>query len=987
LYDTGSNISLLNYKIAKLLKLNEMTTESTLKTINGFSLANSRAMIEVRIGKITNNLEVLIIKNRQFSYDLLLGLDAIRKFSLIQDDNLKIHQRSRLGDDETTYKINFAEFDGFKEYVEHIPDFQQRNEILNVIQKYKRIFAIDKFDVGKVNTREAEIKLTENKYLASRPYKCSMPDEQEIRSQIKDLLQADLIEESDSPYSSPVTLAFKKEDGRKSRLCIDFRRLNKLIIPESQPFPTITDIIDKVVNCRYFSVLDINSAFWCITLKQEDREKTSFITKYGKFQFKVLPFGLKNAPAIFQRILANIIRRNNLDTFSVNYIDDILIFSTSWEEHISHLTKFMDAMRKEGFKLKLTKCRFASKSVKYLGHLIEENKVSPSNDNLIAIRNLKAPTDKSGVRSILGSINFYLKYIENSSQKLEPLHQLLRKNVPFEWTKECENVFQTIKDYLCSSPVLAIYDYHKPVYIDTDASYRGIGATLRQPQTNGLLQPVAYYSRKLSATELKMDVIHLECKAIKDAIKYWQYYLIGREFFVCTDHKPLENLTTKSRTDEILGDLVHYLSQFNFKIIYKRGKDNILADMLSRNPVLEYFTNEDIIQTVNLIELSDIQEDQEKNKMELETAKKTELHNGLVYKKIRQKSRVYISQTLGESLIDRAHVFYGHVGSAKLLNTLRKYYYFKNMDKLVKAFCETCTTCIQNKVRQRRAIGLMSKFGPASEPFEIMSLDTVGGFGGYHSTHRYMHLLVDHFSRYAWISTSTGQSAKDFIKFLKPIANKNRILILLTDQYSGINSDAFKTFLEEQGIQLVFTCFDCPQSNGLNERLNQTLVNRIRCKINSTKTRAWTSLAKECVVEYNRTVHSSTSFAPEYLLFGITSEICPIQHQSRLDTSLSEDRKRAFERSMKNFEINKSRVDKTRRRHIFLPGDEVYVANGNKLNRRKLSPVRVGPYKIIKQISSTFYELDCGKKKKASNFFHSTKLTPYTRSSQAEGEV
>lgn len=308
-----------------------------------------------------------------------------------------------MGENEKqNFKINFNKKTQ-KEDLNHIDNFEKEKQISQLIKKYEHIFAKNKFDVGKVKSREAEIKLIEEKFISARPYKCSIPDEQEIIRQIKELLKAGLIEESDSPYSSPVTLAYKKEDDRKSRLCIDFRKLNKIIIPESQPFPTITDIIDKVVNCKYFAVLDINSAFWGISLKKEDREKTSFITNYGKFQFKVLPFGLKNAPAIFQRILSGIIRRNNLDEFCINYIDDILIFSKNWDEHIQHIERFFTIITIEGFKLKLSKCLFGALSVKYLGHKIEENKVSPANENLIAIKNLPRPTDKSGVRSILGS--------------------------------------------------------------------------------------------------------------------------------------------------------------------------------------------------------------------------------------------------------------------------------------------------------------------------------------------------------------------------------------------------------------------------------------------------------------------------------------------------------------------------------------------------------------------------------------------------------
>uniref|UniRef100_A0A1B6CSL2 RNA-directed DNA polymerase n=1 Tax=Clastoptera arizonana TaxID=38151 RepID=A0A1B6CSL2_9HEMI len=697
------------------------------------------------------------------------------------------------------------------------------------------MFAKDKFDIGNVCSKEAEIKLISNEYVTARPYRCSIPDDEEIRHQIKKLLQVGIIEESDSPFASPVTLAYKKDEKKKSRLCVDYRRLNKLVVPECFPFPTIQDVIDKVVNCSYFTVLDINSAFWCINLKKQDREKTSFVTKYGKFMFKVLPFGLKNAPATFQRILSNIIRRNNLDTFCVNYIDDILLFSKSWEEHIVHIERLLEVLSAEGFKLKLIKCLFAKQSVKYLGHVISENKVSPCQENLVSIKKLVRPANKSEVRSILGSINFYLKYIENSAQKLEPFHRLLRKDIKFEWTEECERTFNMIKDHLCSTPILAIYDRHKPIIIETDASYKGIGATLKQPQDDGMLHPVSYFSRKLSNREKKFDVIHLECKAIKDSIKFWQYYLIGQKFTVCSDHKPLENLRTKARTDEILGDLIFYLSQFNFTIIYKKGKENILADLLSRNPVLEYFENDDVIKVVNLINLSSIVHDQSKHVSDMKREKQIEVKQGLIFKKHKGKARIFVSESFGNEIIKLVHQHYGHIGPSQMIATIRPHYYFKGLDKAVHIFCKGCMICVENKTRRSRSIGLLSKLGPAETPFQIMSLDSVGGFGGNRSSKRYMHILVDHFTRYAWISTTKGQDAQDFIDLVHQILKNNKISILLADQYPGINSNQFKNYLKENGVQIVFTCVDHPESNGLNERLNQTLVNRLRCKMNEKK--------------------------------------------------------------------------------------------------------------------------------------------------------
>lgn len=200
---------------------------------------------------------------------------------------------------------------------------------------------------------EAHIDLSVDKYCSKRPYRCSVEDKNEIEEQISKLLEKKLIEVSYSPFAAPVTLAFKKEDKRRSRLCIDFRDLNKIVVPQAQPFPLIDDLVIKTRNCNYFSTLDINSAFWSIPLRMEDRKKTAFVTQEGHFQSTCLQFGLKTSPAIFQRVLSTILRKYKLTEFAVNYIDDILIFSKNFYDHISHLTQLLKAIQTEDFRLNL----------------------------------------------------------------------------------------------------------------------------------------------------------------------------------------------------------------------------------------------------------------------------------------------------------------------------------------------------------------------------------------------------------------------------------------------------------------------------------------------------------------------------------------------------------------------------------------------------------------------------------------------------------
>lgn len=272
----------------------------------------------------------------------------------------------------------------------------------------------------------------------------------------------------------------------------------------------------------------------------------------------------------------------------------------------------------------------------------------------------------------------------------------------------------------------------------------------------------------------------------------------------------------------------------------------------------------------------------------------------------------------------------------------------------------------------------MSHLGPAREPFEIVSIDTIGGFGSSRSTKKYLHLLVDHYTRYAFIVTSKTQCANDFVKLVTKVTETGKIGILLTDQYPGINSKEFKEFLNNKQIQIIFTAVNSPFSNGLNERLNQTLVNKIRCKINENEEkRAWTTIAQECVKKYNETVHTVTGFSPSYLLYGTDATILPKElKEIKPHSNWMRDRLEAFENTVKSHNYNKLQFDKNRKKYEFNVGDMVYVENGNKMNRKKLDELKIGPYEIVEKISDSIFRINTDHKKTESNLFHITKLIP-----------
>ena len=981
-YDPGSNISIMSSKIAKKLNLVCYTlTDGKFKMISGYGRVLGLTKVEIKIFNVKKEVIVFIMDESTCNHDFLVGLDLIETFYLCQNERLKVYQKWR-----PWYKvrpqwtksmlINTLEL---KADLSHLST-QKGKELRQLVQQFNSAFAKDKFDIGQVRDHEAAVKLTEHKYVYRKPYKCNIIDQKEIESQVNKLLEAKLIQHSTSPFAAPVTLAAKKQaDGsvRKNRLCIDYTALNKIVVPESQPFPLIEDLIVKARDCQWFSVLDINSAFWSIPVRVKDRYKTAFVTQTGHYDWRCLPFGLKTSPAIFQRVLRNCLKKNGLDEFCCNYIDDILIFSKTFSEHLVHLKKILIAVQREGFKLSFEKCNFAKNKVKYLGHIIQNNLTMPVTDNVMPLLHFPVPKTQKNVRQFLGKVNFYHSYIPNSAILLAPLHNLLKKNVPFIWSNECQKSFDLAIKCLTSEPCLAIFGPERETILQTDASQEGIGAVLKQRQSDGTFHPVAFFSKKLTEPQKRKKATFLEALAIKEALAHWSHRLRGIKFKVLSDHKPLENKQINTKFDEELRELLLNLSQFDFDFEYIKGTDNTEADCLSRNPVIEANEPSADLKVVNLIEMKDILKDQQKNILNLEKMYQTLTEDKVIFKKFKNSKKIIVSDDLAKEIIEEVHKKMGHTGPKQTEYAIRPYFFNSNFQKLIKNYCHQCSVCIKNKTRTPYQIGLLSQLGPAKKPFEIMSLDTIGGLAGNNSPKRYIHLLVDHFTRYAYCITSKGQSAKDFQNLINLVLKDGHsITTLLADQYAGINSKDFKDFLKEKKINLVLTAVDCPSSNGLNERLNQTLTNRLRCKKNETaenKKRPWTALLSECLNEYNNTVHTVTKFSPNYLLNNVQFSAFP-GLSPQIQKNLKEDRDMAYKNSVKSHEANKKNFDKKKRPGKFKIGDLVFVHSGNSLNRKKLDEIRNGPYPIRRIVSTTTYEVDTGKR--GSPLYHISKLFP-----------
>ena len=413
---------------------------------------------------------------------------------------------------------------------------------------------------------------------AKAPYRMSPPELAELRKQLKELLDAGFIQLSKAPYGAPV-LFQRKHDG-SLRLCIDYRALNKVTVKNRYPIPLIADLFDQLGQAKYFSKLDLRSGYHQVRIAEGDEPKTICVTRYGAFEFLVMPFGLTNAPATFCTLMNNILQPF-LDKFVVVYLDDIVIYSNTLEEHVEHLKSVLKVLRENELYVKREKCSFAKPEVDFLGHKIKEGRLMMDRAKIRAIVDWEAPTKVTELRSFLGLVNYYRRFIKSYSTTAAPLTDLLKKTKAWEWSKECQGAFDRLKAAVIEEPVLALPNHLLPYEVHTDASDFAIGGVLMQQD-----HPIAYESRKLNETERRYTVQEKEMTGVIHCLRTWRHYLLGARFVVMTDNIATSYFQSQKKLSPKQARWQDFLAEFDYELEYKPGKVNVVADALSRKAEL-----------------------------------------------------------------------------------------------------------------------------------------------------------------------------------------------------------------------------------------------------------------------------------------------------------------------------------------------------------------------------------------------------------------
>ena len=451
----------------------------------------------------------------------------------------------------------------------------QMQQISDVLQEFPDVLS-DK--PGRTTLAEHDIKLTSTSPVRTKPYPVPFTMRDTVCQEVEKMLQLGIIEPSESPYSSPIVIVKKKDNT--NRFCIDFRAINRVTIFDAETIPNADEIFANLSGCKYVSKFDLCKGYWQLPLTDSAKPLTAFQTPLGLYQFRVMPFGLVNASASFSRLMRKLLHGM---TSTDNFIDDIMLYSSSFSEHIALIRELLLRLRNSNLTAKPSKCFVAYESLECLGHIVGSEQLRPVPEKVQAIQNFSRPGTKKQVKSFLGLVGFYRKFIPNFSAIASPLSDLTKKGQPNKviWNQAQENAFDTLRNALTSFPILKLPNLHEHFILQTDASDKGIGAVLLQEET-GMKMPVAYASRKLKPSEVAYSTIEKECLAIVWAVVKFQRYLYGKEFILETDHQPLIYLSRAKVSNARLMRWALLLQPYRFRIVAIKGSENVGADCLSR---------------------------------------------------------------------------------------------------------------------------------------------------------------------------------------------------------------------------------------------------------------------------------------------------------------------------------------------------------------------------------------------------------------------
>jgi transposase InsO family protein len=862
----------------------------------------------------------------------------------------------------------------------HLTD-EERAVLEPVLVKYRKTFYVEgSNDFPGTDLVEHEIDTGNTRPIRRPPYRVPYALRDELDRQVETMLDKGIIEPSASAWNFPAILIPKRSlDGKPNRFrfCIDFRALNQVTKPDVYYLPVFEETMSTLHGSRYFSTLDCESGFHQVNVAEADRDKTSFTTPLGSFRFRKMAFGLCNGPSTFQRLM-DVALKELRGTELWVFLDDLIVFSDTIEEHAIRLEHVFQRFEKAKLLLQPAKCVFAKSEVKYLGYVVSSEGISASPDKIKAVRDYPRPENVKDVRSFVGLASFYRRLIPKFADLAKPLTELTRKETEFVWGETQETAFNSLKEKLCSSEVLAFPDFKSDFTLTTDGSGVGIAAILSQVQ-NGVERPVSYASRQLSKTEQNYTASEIEMLAVVWSLRVYRTYLYARHFIVKTDHAALTFLHKFSGNNARLLRWSLRLAEYDFEVHYRPGAKIPHVDSLSRH-ICALASNPAV----------------SKDKVGREQAKdafcqavkvgdskgKTEFfkdEDGVIYKRHKGgEPLLVVPESLVNEILSLNHdsVYAAHPGRHRMLDILKLKFWWKGMSKHVDEYVKNCDACQRRHGRQE----FKAPMGKVREPtrqWEIVHMDTVGPLQISDKGNKYILTFVDSFSKYVEAIALPDICAITCARaYASQVITRHGVNdILVTDNGTSFTAVFFNEVCKILGVKHITTSPCHAAGNGQIERVHRTMKKALSCFVNASGGN-WDEILPYFLMSYRASPHSSSGHSPFFLLHGREMNL-PHTHNLRakltpgaqrldeagrlrsLQATISRANKVVRENLRKSRARNKKYYDRAAKPRVLRKGQIVYLHNPARKPgvSQKFTPVWKGPFAVRERVGELDYKI------------------------------